>query len=99
MLSQPKSAVHQQAAKVTYFNNTGGTSKGIMTSILPLKMPTDYQNKSLSAASFTILCHEHYKAKKNEENLELVDASQCAGHGASTLLRESVVVHVQDPAQ
>jgi hypothetical protein len=26
----------------SYFNNTGGTSKGIMTSILPLKRPTDY---------------------------------------------------------
>jgi hypothetical protein len=26
----------------SYFNNIGGTSKGIMTSILPLKMPTDY---------------------------------------------------------
>jgi hypothetical protein len=25
-----------------YFNNTGGTSKGIMTSILPLIMMTDY---------------------------------------------------------
>jgi hypothetical protein len=32
MLSQPKSAVHQQSAKL--FNNTGGTSNsnGIMTS-------------------------------------------------------------------
>ncbi len=28
---------HQQTA-----NNTGGTSKGIMTSILRLKMPTEY---------------------------------------------------------
>ena len=35
MLSQPKSAVHQQAA--FYLNNTDSTSKGIMTSILPLK--------------------------------------------------------------
>jgi hypothetical protein len=26
----------------SYFNNTGGTSKGIMTSFLPLKRPTDY---------------------------------------------------------
>jgi hypothetical protein len=37
----------------SYFNNTGGTSKGIMTSILLLKMPTDYQNKSVPAVSFT----------------------------------------------
>jgi hypothetical protein len=29
----------------SYFNNTGGISKGIMTSILPLKMPTDYEQK------------------------------------------------------
>jgi hypothetical protein len=28
------------AAKL--FNNTGGTSKGILTSILPLKKPKDY---------------------------------------------------------
>jgi hypothetical protein len=35
MLSQPKSAVHKRAA-------TGGTSKEIMSSILPLKRPTDY---------------------------------------------------------
>jgi hypothetical protein len=26
----------------SYFNNTGGTAKGIMTSILPLKRPADY---------------------------------------------------------
>ncbi len=33
MLCQPKSAVHKSAA-------TGGTSKEIMSSILPLKRPT-----------------------------------------------------------
>jgi hypothetical protein len=26
----------------SYFNNTGGTSKNFMFSILPLKMPTNY---------------------------------------------------------
>jgi hypothetical protein len=58
MLSQPKAAVHQQAAKLfSYFNNTGGTSKGLMTSILPFKRPTDYQNKSVPAVSFTTLRH------------------------------------------
>jgi hypothetical protein len=44
----------------SYFNNTGGTSKRIMTSILPLKMPTDY--KSVPPVSLTILCYQHYKA-------------------------------------
>jgi hypothetical protein len=36
MLSQPKSAVHQQPAKL--FQQHGGIYKEIMTSILPLKM-------------------------------------------------------------
>jgi hypothetical protein len=51
MLSQPTSAVHQQAAKLLYLNNTGGISKGIMTSILPLKRPTDYYKKSVPTVS------------------------------------------------
>jgi hypothetical protein len=38
MLSQSMSAVHKRAA-------TGGTLKEIMTSILPLKRPTDYMNQ------------------------------------------------------
>jgi hypothetical protein len=54
MLSQPKSAVHQQAAKLLYFNNTGGISKGIGTSILPLKRLTDDYNKSVPAVSFSV---------------------------------------------
>jgi hypothetical protein len=33
LLSKPKSAVHQHAAKL--FSNTGSTSKGIMTSTMP----------------------------------------------------------------
>jgi hypothetical protein len=35
MLNQPKSVVHSRPQ--SYFNNTGGTSKGIMTSVLPLR--------------------------------------------------------------
>jgi hypothetical protein len=37
LLSQPKSAVHKRAA-------TGGTSKEIMSSVLPVKRSTDYLN-------------------------------------------------------
>jgi hypothetical protein len=62
-VKRPKSAVHQQIAKL--FQHAGGTSKGFMTSILPLKMPTDYLNKmptdylnkSAPAVSFTLLRH------------------------------------------
>jgi hypothetical protein len=38
MLSQPKSALNKRAA-------TGGTSKEIMSSILPLERQTDYLNQ------------------------------------------------------
>ncbi len=38
MLRQPKSAVQKRAA-------TGGTSKEIMSPILPLKRPADYLNQ------------------------------------------------------
>jgi hypothetical protein len=30
----------------SYFNNTGGTSKGVMTSILPSKRPTDFYSRT-----------------------------------------------------
>jgi hypothetical protein len=39
----------------SYFNNTGGTSKRIMTSILPLKMPTDYKSVPLTLQSQLVL--------------------------------------------
>jgi hypothetical protein len=45
MLSQPKSAVHKRAA-------TGGTSKKIMSSILPLKGPTDYFNQGCTGSQY-----------------------------------------------
>jgi hypothetical protein len=45
MLSQPKSAVHKRAA-------AGGTSKEIMSSILPLKRPTDYLNKGRTGSQY-----------------------------------------------
>jgi hypothetical protein len=99
MLSQPKSAVHQQAAKLfqQHWRHLKGNYDLNSAFENADRLP---ENKSVPAVSFTILRFEHYKAKnKNEENLELVDASQCAGHGASALLREGVVVHVQDPAQ
>jgi hypothetical protein len=38
MLGQPKSAVHNR-------DSAGGTSKEIMSSILPLKGPPDYLNQ------------------------------------------------------
>jgi hypothetical protein len=44
----------------SYFNNTGGTSKGIMTLILPLKIPKLLE-QSVPAVSFTVLRHYHYK--------------------------------------
>jgi hypothetical protein len=60
MLSQPKSEVHQQTAKL--FQQLWRHSKEIMTSILPLKMPTDHWNKSIPEVSINILRHYHYKA-------------------------------------
>jgi hypothetical protein len=45
MFSQPKSAVHKRAA-------TGGTSKEIMSSILPLKRPIDYLNHGRTGSQY-----------------------------------------------
>jgi hypothetical protein len=45
MLSHPKSVVHKWAA-------TGGTSKEIMSSILPLKRPTDYLNQGRTGSRY-----------------------------------------------
>jgi hypothetical protein len=39
--------------------SNGGTSRVFGTSIQSLKMPTDFQNKSLPAVSFTKLCQQH----------------------------------------
>jgi hypothetical protein len=45
MLSQPKFAVQNLAA-------TGGTSKKIMSSGLPLKRPTDYLNQGRNGSQY-----------------------------------------------
>jgi hypothetical protein len=44
-LSQPKSAVHKQAA-------IGGTSKEILSSVILLKRPTDYLNQGRTGSQY-----------------------------------------------
>ncbi len=61
---KPTRVCSAPARPPSYFNNTGGTSKGIMTSILPLKMSTDYGNRTKAyRQSVSLYCAtKHYKA-------------------------------------
>jgi hypothetical protein len=60
MLRQPKTAVHHQAAKLfSYFNNTGGTSKGLNSAF---EKADRLLEQKRTGSQFHYIAPLHYKA-------------------------------------